>query len=71
MVSSSMYFRVGMIFELSCNVVGLCRNEKKALLFRIDFVERNKPRSNHIYTIIVAWINSPFRRTNGHNYSYN
>ena len=42
---SSLYFLVDKIF----NVVGLCRNDKIALLSRIDFVERNEPRSNHIH----------------------
>ena len=37
-----------MIFENSYNIVGLCRNDKMALLSRKDFVEKNDPRSNHI-----------------------
>ena len=45
---SSLYFRVSRIFENSYNVVGLCRFDKMALLSRIDLVERNEPRSNHI-----------------------
>ena len=44
-----LYFRVRMIFENSYNVVGLYRNDKMALLSRMDFVERNELRSNHIY----------------------
>ena len=38
-----------MILENSYNVDGLCRNGKMALLSRIDFVEKNEPRSNLIY----------------------
>ena len=49
MLNSSLYFRVTRIFENSYNVVGLCHNDKMALLSRVDFVERNEPRSNHIY----------------------
>ena len=48
MLSSSLYFRVSMIFENSYNFHGLCRNDKIALLFRIDFAEGNEPRFNHI-----------------------
>ena len=49
MLNSFLYLRVSMIFENSYNVSGLCRNDKMALLSRVDFVERNEPRSNHIY----------------------
>ena len=48
---SSLYFRVTMIFENSYSIVGLCRNEKIASLSRVDFVERNEPRSNRIYRV--------------------
>ena len=46
---SSLHLRPIRIFENSYNVIGLSRNDKMALLSRIDFVEWNEPRSNHIY----------------------
>ena len=38
LLSSSLYFRISMIFENTYNVVGLCCNDKMALLSQIDFV---------------------------------
>ena len=51
MLSSSLYFRVSMIFENSFNVDGLYRNDNMALLSRVHFVERNEPRFNHIHDL--------------------
>ena len=48
MLSSSLYFQVSMIFVNYYNIAALCRKDKMALLYQIDFVEINEPRFNHI-----------------------